>query len=89
MVAVVNLLRVLARVSKRRVEVLAFCNRERAHDQLPSVTITVLTFLVKKEYNEEFRFQDEEDYELRFDFKFFRVFSKYRHPGKLHFTILH
>ena len=23
----------------------------------------------------------------RFDFKFFRVFSKYRLPGKLHFTI--
>ena len=41
--------------SYQMLEVLAFCNRERAHDQLPSVTITVLTFLVKKEYNEEFR----------------------------------
>ena len=25
----------------------------------------------------------------RFDLKFFRVFSKYRLPGKLHFTIFH
>ena len=25
----------------------------------------------------------------RFDLKFFRVFSKYRFPGKLHFTIFH
>ena len=34
-------------------EVLEFCNRERA--QPPSITITVLTFLVKKKYNEEFQ----------------------------------
>ena len=53
-VAVVILLRVLAVVaSYQMLEVLAFCNRERA--QPPSISITVLTFLVKKKYNEEFR----------------------------------
>ena len=53
MVAVVILLRVLARVSYWwehviiiMLEVLAFCNLERA--QPPSIMITVLTFLVKK-----------------------------------------
>ena len=50
-VAVVTLLRVLASVvvagtTYQMFEVLAFCNRERA--QPPSITITVLTFLVKK-----------------------------------------
>jgi len=54
-VAVVILLRVLARVresvvvagtSYQMLEVLAFCNLERAEP--PSITITVLTFLVKK-----------------------------------------
>ena len=35
------------------------------------------------------RFKDQDDYERRFDLKFFRVFSKYRLPGKLHFTIFH
>ena len=35
------------------------------------------------------RFKDEDDYETRFDLKFFRVFSKYGLPGKLHFTIFH
>jgi len=35
------------------VEVLAFCNRGRA--QTPSITITFVTFLVKKKYNDEFR----------------------------------
>ena len=49
-VAVVILLRVLARGSLagtgyQMLEVLAFCNRERA--QPPSITITVLTFQVK------------------------------------------
>ena len=55
MVAVVILLRVLARVrasvvvagtSYQMLEVLAFCNLERAEP--PSITIRVLTFLVKK-----------------------------------------
>ena len=49
MVAVVILLRVLAVVvgtSYQMLEVLAFCNWERA--QPPSISITVLTFLVKK-----------------------------------------
>ena len=54
-VAVVILLRVLARVresvvvagtSYQMLEVLAFCHLERAEP--PSITITVLTFLVKK-----------------------------------------
>ena len=59
MVAVVILLQVSPRGSKWReagyqmLEVLAFCNLERA--QPPSITITVVTFLVKKKYNEEFR----------------------------------
>ena len=45
--AVVILLRVLASVpSYQMLEVLEFCNRERA--QPPSITITVLTLLVKK-----------------------------------------
>ena len=35
------------------VEVLSFCDRERA--LLPSINITVLTFLVKKKENEAFR----------------------------------
>ena len=39
---------------------------------------------------ETFRFKDENDYtSSRFDLKFFLVFSKYRLPGKLHFTIFH
>ena len=55
MVAFVILLRVLARVresvvvagtSYQMLEVLAFCNLERAEP--PSITIRVLTFLVKK-----------------------------------------
>ena len=49
MVAVLILLRVLAVVvgtSYQMLEVLAFCNWERA--QPPSISITVLTFLVKK-----------------------------------------
>ena len=52
MVAVVTLLSgfsenvVVAGTSYELLEVLAFCNRERA--QPPSITITVLTFLVKK-----------------------------------------
>ena len=37
---------VLAGTSYQMLEVLAFCNLERA--QPPSITITVLTFLVKK-----------------------------------------
>jgi len=37
---------VVAGTSYQMLEVLAFCNRERA--QPPSITITVLTFLVKK-----------------------------------------
>ena len=54
-VALVILLRVLARVresvvvagtSYQMLEVLAFCNLERAEP--PSITIRVLTFLVKK-----------------------------------------
>ena len=44
---------VVAGTSYQMLEVLAFCNRERA--QPPSITITVLTFLVKKKYSEEFR----------------------------------
>ena len=44
---------VAAGTSYQMLEVLAFWNRERA--QPPSITITVLTFLVKKKYNEEFR----------------------------------
>ena len=36
----------VAGASYQMLEVLAFCNRERA--QPPSITITVLTFLVKK-----------------------------------------
>ena len=55
MVAFVILLRVLARVresvvvagtSYQMLEVLAFCNLERAEP--PSITIRVLTFLIKK-----------------------------------------
>ena len=42
---------VVAGTSYQMLDVLAFCNLERA--QPPSITITVLTFLVKK-YNEEF-----------------------------------
>ena len=42
----------MAGISYQMLEVLAFCNRERA--QPPSITITVLTFLVKKA-NEEFQ----------------------------------
>ena len=51
MVAFVTLLRVLARMSKlaetsyQMLEVLSFCDRERV--QLPSLKVTVLTFLVK------------------------------------------
>ena len=57
-VAVVILLRVLASVvvagtSYQMLEILAFCNRERCFP--PSITITVLIFLVKKKDNEEFR----------------------------------
>ena len=37
---------VVAGTSYQILQVLAFCNRERA--QPPSITITVLTFLVKK-----------------------------------------
>ena len=44
---------VVAGTSYQMLDVLAFCNLERA--QPPSITITVLTFLVKKKYNEEFR----------------------------------
>ena len=35
-----------------------------------------------------FRFEDEIDYRtsIRFDLKFFRVFSEKRYPGKLHRT---
>ena len=44
---------VVAGTSYQMLEVLAFCNLERA--QPPSITITVLTFLVKKKYSEEFR----------------------------------
>ena len=36
---------------------------------------------------ESFKFEDEDNYNVRFDSKFFRVFSKYRLPRKLHFTI--
>ena len=36
---------------------------------------------------ENFRFKDEDNYDVRFNSKFFRVFSRYRLPGKLHFTI--
>ena len=43
----------MAGTSYQMLEVLAFCNLERA--QPPSITITVLTFLGKKKYNEEFR----------------------------------
>ena len=43
----------VAETSYEMLEVLAFCNRERS--QPPSITITVLTFRVKKKYNEEFR----------------------------------
>ena len=42
---------VVAETSYQMLDVLAFCNRERA--QPPSITITVLTFLVKK--SEEFQ----------------------------------
>ena len=38
---------------------------------------------------ETFRFRTRTTTSARFDLKFFRVFSKYRHPGKLHFTIFH
>ena len=44
---------VVAGTSHQMLEVLAFCNRERA--QPPSITITVLTFLVKKKCNKEFQ----------------------------------
>ena len=44
---------VVAGTSYQMLEVLAFCNRERA--QPPSITITVLTFLVQKKYNKEFQ----------------------------------
>ena len=37
---------------------------------------------------ESFRFEDEDNYDVRFDLKFIRVFSKYGLPGKLHFTII-
>ena len=43
----------MAGTSYQMFEILAFCNRERA--QPPSIMITVLTFLVKKNYNGEFR----------------------------------
>ena len=40
---------VVAGTSYQMLDVLAFCNRERAQSiQPPSITITVLTFLVKK-----------------------------------------
>ena len=42
----------MAGTSYQMLEVLAFCNLERANP--PSMTITVQTFLVKKKYNEEF-----------------------------------
>ena len=35
---------------------------------------------------ETFRFEDENDYQYEIWLPFFRVFSKYRHPGKLHDT---
>ena len=44
---------VVAGTSYQILDVLAFCSRERA--QLPSITITVLAFLVKKKYNEDFQ----------------------------------
>ena len=37
---------------------------------------------------ESFRFKDEDNYDVRFDSKFISVFSKYRLPRKLHFTII-
>ena len=44
---------VVAGTSYQMLEVLAFCNLDRA--QPPLITTTVLTFLVKKKHNEEFR----------------------------------
>ena len=44
---------VVAGTSYQMLEVLAFCNLER--DQPHSITITVLSFLVNKNSNEEFR----------------------------------
>ena len=38
---------------------------------------------------ETFRFKARTTTSTRFEVKFFRVFSKYRLPGKLHFTIFH
>ena len=38
---------------------------------------------------ETFRFEDEDDYEYEISLEVFCVFSKYRLPGKLHFTIFH
>ena len=46
---------------------------------------------VKKEIGllETFRFEDEDDHEYEIWLKVFCVFSKYRLPGILHFTIFH
>ena len=43
----------MAGTSYEMLEVLAFCNWERA--QPPSITIKLLTFLGEKKYSEEFR----------------------------------
>ena len=42
-------------------------------------------YMILKGILETFRFKDENDYE----YEIFRIFSKYRLPGKLHFTIFH
>ena len=51
----------------------------------PSVTIT--TTYNRKEGMETFIFKDEDHYGYEIDLKFFRLFSKYRLPGKLYFAI--
>ena len=38
---------------------------------------------------ESFSFEDENEYEYEIQCKFLRVFSKQRHPGKLHFNFFH
>ena len=47
--------------------------------------LQVVVFVKKLE---SFRFKDEDDYEEKFNLKFFRVFSKHIHPGELQFIVL-